>query len=178
MVQTTRRLALTSGAFSNQDQHKILIVSNFEKFPDSLRFSAVARWSHRDPIEQGNPFSQKDSRHRMWHTATAYAEKALVRSDGEFEHTLRNKPEPYPTCVVILAVSRFDVWSRRALSIVRSYPALLDYEQWLAMYVKHWLKYVKDTCPKIDVNDIMGTQLTARAKHWAGAARRRTLSGT
>ena len=113
----------------------------------------------------------------MWHTATAYAENALVRSDGELENTLRNKPEPYPICVVILAVSRFDAWSRRALSIVRSYPALLDYEQWLAMSVKHWLKYVKDPCPKIDVNDTMGTQLTARAKHWAGAARR-TLSGT
>lgn len=150
-------------------------MSNFEKFPDALLFSAVARWSHRDPIEHGNPFSQKDSRHRIWHTATVYAEKALVRSDGELEDNLRKKPKPYPTCVVILAVSRFDVWSRRALSIVRSYPALQDYELWLAMYVKHWRKYVEDTCPKIDVNDIMRTQLNARAKHWVNTARQ-TLS--
>lgn len=150
-------------------------MSNFERFPKALRFYAVARWSHRDPIEQDNPFSQKDSRHRVWRTATIHAEKALVRSDRELEDTLRNKPEPYPTSVVILAMSRFDVWSRRALSIVQSCSALQDYELWLAMYVKHWLRYVEDTCPKIDVNDIMRTQLNARAKHWTDTARQ-TLS--
>ena len=74
--------------------------------------------------------------------------------------------------MVALAVSRFDVWSRRGLSVVRSREALRDYEQWLATYIEHWVAYVADTCPRVVVGDPLRTKLAARARYWADEAQR------
>jgi hypothetical protein len=144
------------------------------RFPAELRSSAVARWSHRDPVEGGNPFPVHDSRHEAWHTATCAAREVLLRVDQELDEAERAgpHPDPYPVRLVALAVSRFDVWARRVQSIVRSPPALEDYELWLATYVEHWLVYVTDTCPWVDVGHELRARLSSRAQYWVAEARR------
>jgi hypothetical protein len=144
------------------------------EFPTALRSSAVARWSHRDPVEGGNPFPLHDSRHEAWHAATCSALDVLVRVDRELDEAERAgpHPDPYPVRLVALAVLRFDVWARRVQSIVRSPAALQDYEAWLTTYVAHWLVYVADTCPRTEVGDDLRARLSARAQHWVAEARR------
>jgi hypothetical protein len=144
------------------------------RFPAALRSSAVARWSHRDPVEGGNPFPLGDSRHEAWHTATCSARDVLVRIDRELDEAEEAgpHPDPYPVRLVALAVSRFDVWARRVQSIVRSPAALRDYEVWLTMYVAHWLVYVADTCPRAAVGDDLRARLSARAQYWVAEASR------
>jgi hypothetical protein len=143
-------------------------------FPDALRSSAVARWSHRDPVEGGNPFALDDWRHQAWHAATCAARDMLVRIDREMDEAEQAgpHPDPYPVRLVTLAVSRFDVWARRVQSIVRSPAALRDYEVWLATYVAHWLVYVADTCPKADAGRELGARLSSRAQYWVAEATR------
>jgi hypothetical protein len=144
------------------------------RFPAALRSSAAARWSHRDPVEGGNPFPQHDSRHEAWNAATLVATDALVHIDRELDEVERagEHPDPYPVRVIGLAESRFDVWAKRLLSIVRNAAALEDFEVWLAIYVEHWLAYVSDTCPKVDVGDDLRTRLAGRAKYWVAEASR------
>jgi len=143
------------------------------EFPDSLRSSAVPRWSHRDPVECGNPFAPADPRHEAWHTATRDARDALVRIDAELEREpVRPGPDRYPVPLVALAVARFDVWARRSLTIVRSPRALRDYALWLKDYTERWLNYVAETCPKVDVADELRVQLTTRSRYWVDGARR------
>lgn len=143
-------------------------------FPAALRSSAAARWSHRDPVEGGNPFPQHDSRHEVWNAATLVAREALVHIDRELDAVERTgqHPDPYPVRVIVLAESRFDVWARRLLTIVRDAAALQDYEVWLATYIEHWLAYVSDTCPNVNVGDDLGARLEARAAYWVGEAGR------
>jgi hypothetical protein len=143
-------------------------------FPAALRSSAVPRWSHRDPVEGGNPFPSDDARHEVWNSATSFAREALVRIDREISEAEEAgpHPDPYPVRVVALAVSRFDVWAKRTQSIVRSPAALRDYEQWLTSYVAHWLVYVADTCRGIEVSDDLRARLSSRAQHWVADARR------
>jgi hypothetical protein len=144
------------------------------RFPDALRSSAVARWSHRDPVEGGNPFPLHDSRHEAWHAATCSARDVLIRIDRELDEaeTVGLHPDPYAVRLVALAVSRFDVWARRVQSIVRSPAALQDYEVWLTTYVAHWLVYVADTCPGAEVGDELRGRLLSRAQYWVIEASR------
>jgi hypothetical protein len=132
----------------------------------------VARWSHRDPVEGGNPFPQDDSRHDTWHAATCAARDALVRIDRQLDDIERAgpHPDPYPVRLVALAGARFDVWAQRLQSVVRSPGALQDYEVWLATYVVHWLAYVADTCPWVDIEDELRTRLSSRAQYWVADA--------
>lgn len=148
--------------------------SSSEGFPAALRSSAVARWSHRDPVEGGNPFPPDDSRHAVWQDATCAAREALVRIDRELDEAEQAgpHPDPYPVRLVALAVSRFDVWARRVQAVVRSPAALRDYEVWLTTYVVHWLAYVADTCPRADVGDNLRARLSARARYWVAEASR------
>jgi hypothetical protein len=144
------------------------------RFPAALRSSAVARWSHRDPVEGGNPFPLHDARHAVWQAATGSAKDVLVRIDRELDQAEHGgpHPDPYPVRLITLAVSRFDVWARRGQSIVRSPAALQDYEVWLTTYVGHWLVYVADTCPRVDVGDDLRAQLSSRAQYWVTEASR------
>jgi hypothetical protein len=146
--------------------------SSPDGFPDALRSSAVPRWSHRDPVEGGNPFPVDDSRHDVWDIATCSAKDDLVRIDRELDETEEPgpHPDPYPVRLIALAVSRFDVWAGRAQSIVGSPAALRDYEAWLTSYVAHWLTYVADTCPRADVGDELRMRLSSRARHWVAEA--------
>ena len=78
---------------------------------NALRPSAVPRWSHRDPVEGGNPFPPADPRHRRWDIATDDARQALVRVDERLEATAQVTLDPvlYRAQVLDLAVGRFDV---------------------------------------------------------------------
>jgi hypothetical protein len=147
--------------------------SSRERFPAALRLSAVARWSHRDPVEGGNPFPPDDSRYEEWHAATGSARRSLVRIDRDLDEgeKMGPSPEPYPVRLVALAVSRFDVWAQRGQSVVHGPAALQDYEAWLATYVANWLAYAAETCPRVEVGDDLRTRLASRAQHWLAKAR-------
>lgn len=149
-------------------------VSPAGRFPDALRSAAAARWSHRDPVESGNPFPPHDSRYEIWNAATLVARGALVQIDRDLDEFERAgpHPDPYPVRVVRLAEARFDVWAKRLLAVVCDAAALKDYEEWLTRYVGHWLVYVSDTCPRIDVGAELRTRLAARADHWVEEASR------
>jgi hypothetical protein len=153
--------------------------SSTGSFPTTLRASARPRWSHRDPVEAGNPFPQDDPRHQLWDAATRNARETLVRIDLELDEAEKAGPHPdrYRDRMIALAVSRFDVWARRTQSVVRSAAALDDYQAWLTTYVTQWLAYVADTCPTVDVGDELRQQLSSRAQHWVAEARR-TLAGS
>ena len=142
-------------------------------FPIALRSSAVPRWSHRDPVEGGNPFPAADARHGTWDAATADARQAVRRFDAGLEATAQVTLDPavYRAQLLDLAVGRFDVWARRGRSVVSSRDALGDYELWLADYVANWLGYVAETCPRVEVGDQLRTQLRGRAAHWVAETR-------
>jgi hypothetical protein len=173
-VRSPGSLALTD---LSRNRRRILMMSETEcpgRFPSALRSSAVARWSHRDPVEGGNPFLLNDPRHEAWHVATCSARDALVRIDRELDEAEAAGPHPdsYPVRLVALSVSRFDVWARRVQAIVRSPAALQDYEVWLSTDVANWLVYVADTCPRVEVGDDLRARLSSRAQYWVAEASR------
>ena len=137
------------------------------------RLSAVPRWSHRDPVEAANPFPPADARHSTWPAATADARRALLRFDADLEATAQVTLDPalYRAQLLDLAIGRFDVWARRCRSVVSSRDALGDYDRWLADYVANWLRYVAETCPRVDVGDELRTRLRGRAAHWVAETR-------
>ena len=47
-----------------------------------MPFSAVPRWSHRDPVEPGNPFPLGDPRHAVWEAASSQARTTLKQFDA------------------------------------------------------------------------------------------------
>lgn len=143
------------------------------RFPLALRSAAAARWSHRDPVEAGNPFPPEDDRHQTWDAATRRAKDTLVRIDEQLDAAERMGPhaEPYPVRLVALAEARFDVWAERLSTVVQNPEALVDYEAWLATYIANWLVYVADTCPRIAVADELRERLSSRARHWVRKAR-------
>ena len=148
------------------------------RLPAALRLSAVPRWSHRDPVEGGNPFSDDNPRCPVWDEATHTALKALARFD-----TTLAREESHPTDagvylgrVIGLAEARFGVWARRVATVVRCETARLDFECWLEQYVDNWLVYVSETCPHIDVRDDLEARLRERADYWAAEAGR-TVAG-
>ena len=150
------------GNFAN---YTLLMAPSLE---NGLRPSAVPRWSHRDPVEGGNPFPPADPRHRRWDTATDDARQTLVRFDARLEATAQVTLDPaiYRAQLLDLAVGRFNVWARRGRSVVSSDGALRDYERWLEDYVANWLGYVAETCPRVEVGDELRTRLRGRAAHW------------
>lgn len=147
--------------------------SSSGRFPPALRSAAAARWSHRDPVEAGNPFPPEDERHQTWDAATRRAKETLVRIDEQLDAAEKAgaHPDPYPVRLVALAEARFDVWAARLLTVVQGPEALADYEAWLATYVAHWLAYVADTCPRVAVADALRERLSSRARYWMGEAR-------
>ncbi|HJN45565.1 MAG: hypothetical protein CL477_15530 [Acidobacteria bacterium] len=141
--------------------------------PDALRASAVPRWSHRDPVEGGNPFPSSDARSEAWDTATDASRLALTQHDAELEATAQVTLDRahYRAQLLDLAVARFDVWARRGLSALRTGEDGRDFDRWLADYVANWLAYVAETCPRVEVGTTLETRLTSRAEHWSGRAR-------
>ena len=135
--------------------------------------SAVPRWSHRDPVEGGNPFPGGDPRREVWDAATLAARRALERCDGDIAATAQVTLDPvvYRAQLIDLALRRFDTWAERALSVVSNEGDLEDYRRWLAAYAGNWLGYVADTCPRVDTGDELRQRLDAARRRWLQAAR-------
>tara|TARA_B100001123_G_scaffold422922_3_gene532468 strand:+ start:4141 stop:4605 length:465 start_codon:yes stop_codon:yes gene_type:complete len=141
-----------------------------DKFPKLLKHSATPRWSHRDPVELGNPFPVGDFRFRKWEIATYEANAALVKQDRIYSQ-LKSNALSYPKDIVKFAAARFDVWAKRCLSIVCSPCAVQEYELWLNNYVERWLVYASQTCPQVDVQKELKRALQFRVSHWTTQAR-------
>ena len=134
--------------------------------------SAAPRWSHRDPVEGGNPFPADDTRREPWDAATREARRALDRCDARIAATARVTLDPdiYRAQLIDLALRRFDIWAERALSVVSDEGELDDYRRWLDAYVRNWLDYVADTCPRVDTGEELPRRLGAARKRWLEAA--------
>ena len=142
----------------------------------SAGVSAVPRWSHRDPVEGGNPFTDGDPRRRTWAQATAAARATLAGYDDALGTSapLTHDPQTYGRRLIELATMRFDTWARRGLATVDGDAARRDYEAWLRAYVANWRAYVAETCPHAGaaVRDELHARITARATHWTTEALR------
>ena len=138
--------------------------------------SAVPRWSHRDPVEGGNPFPAGDPRRARWDKATAHALAALRHYDAELAaHTLvSDDPSVYARQWLDLATVRFDTWARRGIAAVDNSAAQRDYAAWLQIYVANWRAYVADTCPHVraEVRGELVAHLVTRTAYWKDEARR------
>lgn len=139
------------------------------------RLSAVPRWSHRDPVEGGNPYLAGDPRHGVWTRATVVARAALARHDDALAAIpATQEAQAYGQQLVRLATMRFDTWAQRGLAAVDGDDAQRDYEAWLRTYVANWRGYVADTCPHVApaVREELHTCLQDRATHWATRVQR------
>ena len=141
--------------------------------PDLRHLSAVPRWSHRDPVEGGNPFPDGDPRREVWDTVTDEAGRALERCDAHIAATARVTLDPavYRAQLIDLALRRFDIWAGRGLAVVSTEGQADAYRQWLAVYVGNWLGYVADTCPRVEPGDELRARLDAARRRWSDAAR-------
>lgn len=137
--------------------------------------SAVPRWSHRDPVEGGNPFEAGNPRQAAWREATAGARTALARHDDVLAASAQctYDPQTYGRRLIELAVMRFDTWARRGLAVADGEDARDHYAAWLRTYVANWRAYVADTCPHVPVvvRDELDACLRRRAMHWTTQAR-------
>ena len=136
------------------------------------KLTAVPRWSHRDPVEGGNPFSVGDPRRKAWDAATLAARRALERCDADIAATARVTLDPviYRAQLIDLALRRFDIWAARARSVVSTEGELDDYRSWLDAYVENWPGYVADTCPRADAGDELRRRLDGARRRWLDAA--------
>jgi len=134
--------------------------------------TAVPRWSHRDPVEGGNPFPTDDTRRGPWDAATREAKRALERCDAHIAATARVTLDSvvYRAQLIDLALRRFEIWAERGLSVVSDEGKLDDYRRWLDAYVGNWLGYVADTCPRVDTGDELPRRLDAARRRWLEAA--------
>ena len=137
--------------------------------------SAVPRWSHRDPVEGGNPFPADDSRHQPWEEATARARAALQRYDTDLvaPELVTTEPAVYACQWLALATMRFDTWAQRGLAAVVDPATQREYAVWLDSYVANWRAYVAETCPHVtgDVQAELASRLEVRAEHRVDEAR-------
>ena len=138
--------------------------------------SAVPRWSHRDPVEGGNPYRAGDLRHPRWEEATARALAALKHYDAELAAPplVDGDPSVYAAQWLDLAMRRFDTWAQRGLAAVHNAASQRNYGAWLDTYVANWRVYVAETCPHVtgDVRNELTSRLQARTRDWTDEARR------
>ena len=141
-------------------------------FPERLKDSARPRWSHRDPVEGGNPFKLHSQSHAIWSRATDIAKDRLRRHDDHLNNRLGHTEnlKQYQSELVSLATTRFDIWAERGLAVVGSQSSCNEYVAWLHAYATNWLAYVPGTCPHISVRKILETRLASRTKHWTTVA--------
>ena len=144
-------------------------------FPARLKDSARPRWSHRDPVEGGNPFKLHSQAHVHWSHATAVAENSLRHDDIQLNRraSITKDREQYQLELVSLAIDRFDIWAERGLAVVNSQNLYNEYTAWLHTYATNWLAYVTETCPHVSINEELNTRLTIRTDHWSTIAQAR-----
>ena len=130
-------------------------------------------------MEAGNPFPEGDPRRAIWDAATREARRALDHCDAHIAATARVTLDPvvYRVQLIDLALRRFDVWAGRGLSVVSNESELADYRRWLDAYVKNWLGYVADTCPRVETGKELPRRLDAARGRWLEAARAAARAG-
>ena len=140
--------------------------------PNGFLDSAVPRWSHRDPVEGGNPFSPDGFGHEIWLAATTLAQMELVEHDARLATTAEVTLDLvlYRTQLIELAVDRFDTWAKRGRRVVTDEVDRLDYARWLGRYANNWLRYVTETCPTVDMQDELERRLRERCEVWSRPA--------
>ena len=146
--------------------------------------SAAPRWSHRDPVEGGNPFPVLDLRHARWEEATARALADLQRYDDRLAgpELAGGEPNLYARRWLDLATMRFDTWAQRGLAAVDGTVTQRVYAEWIRTYALNWRTYVAETCPHVaeNIRDELASRLQAHARHWvdqaAGVLRNDTCS--
>ena len=150
-------------------------MNSLTSFPPALKDSARPRWSHRDPVEGGNPFKLHSQAHARWSHATGIAEDNLRRHDEHLNRRASNTKGlgEYQIELMSLAIIRFDTWAERGLAVVDSLNLCEEYATWLHTYTTNWVVYVADTCPHVAVNEELKTCLTIRTGHWTTVARSR-----
>lgn len=136
--------------------------------------SAVPRWSHRDPVESGNPFPAGDPRHRRWEEATGRARAELLRYDDEIAASAAviQDPTVYARRWMDLATMRFDTWARRGLAVVDGTAAQREYAEWIRTYALNWRTYVAETCPHVaeKIRGELALRLQTHARRWVAEA--------
>lgn len=137
--------------------------------PEAFRSSAVPRWSHRDPIEGGNPFPPSSPDNRTWECSTVEAQRTLKKTDASIEAAAKVTLDPcvYRSQLFDLLAVRFNAWARRGASVVSSVNSLCDYKQWLRNYAKNWLHYVSETCPHVETGDDLRRLLEGLVADWS-----------
>jgi len=140
--------------------------------PHGLLGSANPRWSHRDPVEGSIPFPPGTREFAVWTAATDTAHDRLREMDARIARTAQVTLDPrvYRTQLLDLAVDRFDVWAERGFAVVSTEETRHAYECWLANYVTNWLRYVAETCPRVDMRDELERRLRKRSEAWSGRA--------
>ncbi len=137
--------------------------------PQPLLDSACPRWSHRDPVEGGNPFPASDPSAARWDEATATARARLREHDARLADTVAVTLDParYRAQMIALAVARFDTWAERLLTVLDDEPAREEGRRWLDGYVDNWLAYAADTLPLVAFGTEFEDRLRTRAYYWA-----------
>src|SRR5260370_20333258 len=100
-----------------------------------------------DPVQE-NPFPVADQRHEAWKNATRQAELELHRlKKRTLERPRPQNPEQDQQLHVEFILRRFQIWTRRGISVVSIYECARDYEQWLDSYMQAELKLWEENCP-------------------------------
>ncbi len=135
---------------------------------------AQPRWSHRDPVEGGNPFPPGTPVRTAWAAATDTALDRLREMDARIADTAQVTLDPtvYRTQLFDLAVGRFEIWTERGLAVVSTEDTRLAYERWLDRYLTNWMRYVAETCPRVEALEELTRRLSELAGRRARQARR------
>ena len=120
-------------------------------------------------MEGGNPFSPHEPGYETWLAATSLAQLELIEHDATLATTAEVTLDParYRTQMIELAVDRFDTWAKRGRRVVTDGVDRLDYARWLNRYTNNWLRYVTETCPKVDMRDELERRLRERCNVWS-----------
>jgi hypothetical protein len=132
---------------------------DFTKLPSNLQQSG-------DPVE-GNPFSKDDLRHEVWESATRRAEEELSRLIASLAVRRPTEAVAYCEWLVELCEKKFDIWAKRGIHVVWSYPAVRAYDQWLFNFAEAWLQLVKETIDVPIPIELLLVEL-ARQALWGG----------
>jgi len=140
--------------------------------PRPLLDSARPRWSHRDPVEGGNPFPTATADAARWERATAAALARLRAQDLGLAKTaiVTLDPDRYRAQMLELAVARFDVWAERLLAVLDDDRSREQGRDWLDRYVANWLEYAEETLPRVSFGTELEDRLRARARYWSRCA--------
>ena len=141
--------------------------------PQTLLDSARPRWSHRDPVEDGNPFPPGDPNAARWAEATATARARLRAHDARLAETadVTLDPARYRAQIVELAGVRFDTWAKRLLVVLDDEARRAEGCLWLDRYVDNWLAYAAETLPHVTFGTELEDRLRASARYWSGPDR-------